>query len=237
VRYILFSISTACSLHLKGLDKMILTPRQKQISEIVRAEGPITGQHIADKLNLTRAALRSDLAILVMSGIIDARPKVGYFFIGKSTLGLLTEEVSDVLVSDIQSPPIVIQSTKSAYEAIITLFVEDVGSVYIVDENNLLVGVVSRKDLLKLATNNKGDMDTIPVVMAMTPLSKVIMAYPDTPVSSAARKVIDNQIDSLPVVRCLDEKKKHYEVVGRITKTNFTRLFVDIAEGREVGHH
>ena len=49
--------------------------------------------------------------------------------------------------------------------------------------------------------------------------------------------MIDNQIDSLPVVRCVNEKTKDYEVIGRITKTNFTRLFVDIAEGREVGHH
>ena len=80
-------------------------------------------------------------------------------------------------------------------------------------------------------------MKTIPVVMAMTPISKMVMAFPDTKVSSAARKVIDNQIDSLPVVRCVDAKIKGYKVVGRITKTNFTRLFVDIAEGREVGHH
>ena len=135
------------------------------------------------------------------------------------------------------STPVVIQNTKSAYEAIISMFVEDVGSIYVVDDKNLLVGVVSRKDLLKLATNTNGDMKTIPVVMAMTPLSKMVMAFPDTTVSSAARKVIDNQIDSLPVVRCVNEKTKDYEVIGRITKTNFTRLFVDIAEGREVGHH
>ena len=216
---------------------MNLTSRQKKISEIVRTDGPITGQNIADKLHLTRAALRSDLAILVMSGVINARPKVGYFYNGKNALVLLTEEVSDILVSDIQSPPVVIQNSKSAYEAIITLFVEDVGSIYVVDENNFLVGVVSRKDLLKLTTNNRGDMKAVPVVVAMTPLSKLIMAFPDTPVSSAARKVIDNQIDSLPVVRCVNEKKKHYEVIGRITKTNFTHLFTDIAEGREVSHH
>ena len=216
---------------------MGLTARQKRISEIVRVGGPITGQHIADKLSVTRAALRSDLAILVMSGIIDARPKVGYFFTGKSTLGLLTEEISDILVSDIQSTPVVIKNTQSAYEAIISMFVEDVGSVYVVDERNLLVGVVSRKDLLKLATNSNGDMKTIPVVMAMTPLAKMIMVSPDTTVAGAARKVIDNQIDSLPVVKCVDEKTKDYEVVGRITKTNFTRLFVEIAEGKEVGHH
>ena len=221
----------------KGLSKIGLTSRQKQIAEIVRVEGPITGQHIADKLRVTRAALRSDLAILVMSGIIDARPKVGYFFTGRSTLGMLTEEVSDILVSDIQSLPVVVKNTQSAYEAIISMFVEDVGSVYVVDEKNLLVGVVSRKDLLKLATNNNGDMKTIPVVMAMTPLSKMIMAFPDTTVAAAARKVIDNQIDSLPVVKCLDDQNKDFEVIGRITKTNFTRLFVDIAEGREVAYH
>jgi CBS domain-containing protein len=190
-------------------------------------------------LSVTRAALRSDLAILVMSGMIDARPKVGYFYTGRSTLGLLNEEVSDILVEDIQSTPVVIKNTQSAYEAIIRMFVEDVGSIYVVDENDLLVGVVSRKDLLKLATNNNGDMKAIPVIMAMTPLSKMVVAFPETTVSEAARKVIDNQIDSLPVVknRFQDSNAKYYEVVGRITKTNFTKLFVDIAEGREVGHH
>ena len=216
---------------------MGLTSRQKQIAEIVRVGGPITGQHIAEKLSVTRAALRSDLAILVMSGIIDARPKVGYFFTGRSTLGLLTEEISDILVSDILSTPVVIRNSKSAYEAIISMFVNDVGSVYIVDEKNLLTGVVSRKDLLKLASNYNGDMKTIPVVMAMTPLSKMVMVFPETTVAAAARKIIDNQIDSLPVVRCVDEKANDYEVIGRVTKTNFTRLFVDIAEGREVGYH
>ena len=218
---------------------MGLTSRQKQIAEIVREKGPITGRQIAEMLSVTRAALRSDLAILVMSGMIDARPKVGYFYTGRSTLGLLNEEVSDILVGDIQSTPVVIKNTQSAYEAIIRMFVEDVGSIYVVDENDLLVGVVSRKDLLKLSTNNNGDMKAIPVIMAMTPLSKMVVAFPETTVSEAARKVIDNQIDSLPVVknRFQDSNAKYYEVVGRITKTNFTKLFVDIAEGREVGHH
>ena len=91
--------------------------------------------------------------------------------------------------------------------------------------------------MLKLAANNSGDLKSVPVVMAMTPLSKMIMVTPETTVAVAARKVIDNQIDSLPVVKCVDEKQKCYEVLGRITKTNFTRLFVDIAEGRGVGYH
>ena len=67
-----------------------LSNRQKQIAEIVRLDGPITGEHIAERLNVTRAALRSDLAILVMGGILDALPNVGYFYTCKNTKTILS---------------------------------------------------------------------------------------------------------------------------------------------------
>ena len=212
-----------------------LSNRQKRIAEIVRLEGPITGEHIAQRLNVTRAALRSDLAILIMGGILDARPKVGYYYTGKNTLGMLMEEISNICVKDLQSVPSAIGNDKSAYEAIVTMFLEDVGSVFILDEAGLLAGVVSRKDLLKAAINN-ADLHSLPVVMVMTPLSKIIVANEDESVAAAARKVIDNEIDSLPVVRAVNNGKRSYEVVGRITKTNFTRLLVDLAEGKG-GHY
>lgn len=212
-----------------------LSNRQKRIAEIVRLEGPITGEHIAERLNVTRAALRSDLAILIMGGILDARPKVGYYYTGKNTLGMLMEEISNICVKDLQSVPIAIGQDKSAYEAIVTMFLEDVGSVFILDEAGLLTGVVSRKDLLKAAINN-ADLHNLPVVMVMTPLSKIVVVTEDESVASAARKVIDNEIDSLPVVRAVNVGKRSYEVVGRITKTNFTRLLVDLAEGKG-GHY
>ena len=103
------------------------------------------------------------------------------------------------------------------------------------DESGLLSGVVSRKDLLKAAINN-ADLHSLPVVMVMTPLSKIVVVNEDESVASAARKVIDNEIDSLPVVRAVNVGKRSYEVVGRITKTNFTRLLVDLAEGKG-GHY
>lgn len=96
-----------------------LSNRQKQIAEIVRLDGPITGEHIAERLNVTRAALRSDLAILVMGGILDARPKVGYFYTGKNTLGMLMEEISAITVQDLQSVPVAIKHDKSAYEQLL----------------------------------------------------------------------------------------------------------------------
>ena len=192
-----------------------LSNRQKRIAEIVRLEGPITGEHIAQRLNVTRAALRSDLAILIMGGILDARPKVGYYYTGKNTLGMLMEEISNICVKDLQSVPIAIGNDKSAYEAIVTMFLEDVGSVFILDEAGLLAGVVSRKDLLKAAINN-ADLHSLPVVMVMTPLSKIIVANEDESVAAAARKVIDNEIDSLPVVRAVNNGKRSYEVVTMV---------------------
>ena len=120
----------------KGVSIIALSNRQKRIAEIVRLEGPITGEHIAQRLNVTRAALRSDLAILIMGGILDARPKVGYYYTGKNTLGMLMEEISNICVKDLQSVPIAIGNDKSAYEAIVTMFLEDVGSVFEYNHNN-----------------------------------------------------------------------------------------------------
>ena len=112
-------------------------------------ERPITGTEIAGELGLTRAALRSDLAILTMGGILDARPRVGYFYTGKSTLGMLVEELSSITIEDIMSVPIVVSASKSAYDAVVTMFLEDVGTLFVVDGKGCLFGVISRKDLLK----------------------------------------------------------------------------------------
>lgn len=218
------------------MDVMALSSRQKRIAEIVRLEGPITGERIAERLSVTRAALRSDLAILVMGGILDARPKVGYFYTGKNTLGMLMEEISGICVGDLMSVPVAIDANKNAYEAVVTMFLEDVGSVVILDDKGLLAGIVSRKDLLKAAINNN-DLRTMPVAMVMTPLSKLIVVESEDSIAAAARKLIDNEIDSLPVVKSVDSGKRSFEVVGRITKTNFTRLLMDLAEGKGGNYH
>lgn len=65
----------------------------------------------------------------------------------------------------------------------------------------------------------------------------MVMVTSEESVAAAARKVIDNEIDGLPVVRCVDEATRSYEITGRITKTNFTRLLVDIAEGKGGNDH
>ena len=72
-----------------------LNPRQLKIIDIVKENEPITSESIASILNVTRATLRSDLAILTMTGILDARPKVGYFYSGISGASLVGNKIKD----------------------------------------------------------------------------------------------------------------------------------------------
>lgn len=167
-----------------------------------------------------------------MSGIIDARPKVGYFYTGKNTFSMLTEEIARFKVRDIQSVPVVVQENTSAYDVIVTMFLEDVGTVFVVEAGGILTGVVSRKDLLKIAMGS-GDLQKMPVKILMTPMTKLVITTQDELVLEAARKIVDNEVDSLPVVRIVEGPSgKIYEVIGRLSKTNITRLFVELGQGK-----
>ncbi|WP_066636568.1 helix-turn-helix transcriptional regulator [Desulfolucanica intricata] len=211
---------------------MELTKRQETILEIVKKNGPITGEHIADQLNLTRATLRPDLAILTMAGLLEARPRVGYFYSGKTIDRVLAEKIHGVPVSDIKSVPIVVSEQCSVYDAVVTMFIEDVGTLFVVTEGGLLEGVVSRKDLLKITLGGQ-DIHKLPVGVVMTRMPNVIMVDLDDSVWLAAHKMITHEVDALPVVRKITTKKglEGCEVVGRISKTNIVRFFVELGEG------
>lgn len=199
---------------------------------MVKDSGPMTGEHIAEHLGVSRAALRPDLAILIMSGVLDARPKVGYYYTGKGAFSMLTEEMSRYKVRDIQSVPVVVTATASAYDTIVTMFLEDVGTVFVVEPGGVLRGVVSRKDLLKVAMGNR-DLQKVPVKVLMTGMAKMLMTDPEESVLTAAKKLVDGEIDGLPVVRSIGSgDEKTYEVVGRLTKTNITRLLVEMGQGK-----
>jgi DeoR family transcriptional regulator, catabolite repression regulator len=205
-----------------------LNKRQEHILQIVKENGPITGEHIADRLNLTRATLRPDLAILTMAGYLDARPRVGYFYTGKSGTQLLTENLKKLYVRDYQSIPVVVSENVSVYDAICTMFLEDVGTLFVVDQSSLLTGVLSRKDLLR-ASIGKQELTTLPVHIIMTRMPNVTMCRKDDLLIDVAHKLIDKQIDALPVVR---DSERGFEVLGRITKTNLTKAFVALADGK-----
>ncbi|OUM84297.1 helix-turn-helix transcriptional regulator [Caldibacillus debilis] len=209
------------------VSKIELNKRQEQILEIVKKHGPITGEHIAEMLQLTRATLRPDLAILTMAGFLDARPRVGYFYTGKNRTQLLGESIKKMKVKDFQSLPVVVKDRVSVYDAICTMFLEDVGTLFVVDDASLLAGVVSRKDLLRASIGNQ-DLNKIPVNIIMTRMPNIAMCRKEDSLYEIAKLLIEKQIDAVPVVK---EKGDGYEVIGRVTKTNITKAFVSLLDG------
>jgi DeoR family transcriptional regulator, catabolite repression regulator len=206
--------------------KIELTKRQEHIIQIVKDNGPITGESIAEQLNLTRATLRPDLSILTMAGYLDARPRVGYFYTGKSGTQLLTENLQKIIVKDYNSIPVIVKENVSVYDAICTMFLEDVGTLFVVDQNSLLVGVLSRKDLLR-ASIGKQELTALPINIIMTRMPNITMCEMEDSLVDVAKLLIDKQIDALPVVR---QSEKGFEVIGRITKTNITKAFVALGD-------
>ena len=206
-----------------------LNPRQLKIIDIVKENEPITSESIASILNVTRATLRSDLAILTMTGLLDARPKVGYFYSGINGASLVGNKIKDKKLKDIMSMPVVIKQDTNIYDSIVTMFLSDVGSVFIIDENENLCGIVSRKDLLK-ATIGSADINKMPVGMIMTRTPNVITANKEDDVVLAAKKIIEHEVDSIPVVEINEEDTNQIKVIGRLSKTNITKLFLEIAD-------
>ena len=205
---------------------MKLSKRQEQIAQIVREEGPVTGSAIAEHLEVTRSALRSDLSVLTMLGVLDARPNVGYYYVGLSKETQTAERLKSFLVSDVLSQAVVVSGETSLYDTIVTIFTEDVGTILVCDDS-YLVGVVSRKDLLR-ASMGQTDSHAMPISMIMTPVSKVITVEPTNTLVEAAQKLIDYEVDCLPVVVREDVgNKKRLKVVGRVSKTTVAKVFLE----------
>lgn len=201
--------------------------RQKSIVSIVKEKEPITGEKIAEVLKVTRAAIRSDLVVLTMIGVLDAKPKVGYFYAGRKESNSEYNLYKDMKVSDIMGIPHMAHQKDSVYDVIVQIFMEDSGGVFILDESDYLCGLVSRKDLLK-ATIGSGDLSKIPIGMIMTRVPNISTVSEDEYVLSAAEKLVAREVDSLPVVEQLENGKM--KVIGKLSKTIITKLFLDIKE-------
>ena len=206
---------------------MKFSERQTEIIEIVRDEGPITGDEIAEKLGLSRATIRSDLSVLTMINILGARTKFGYFYTGKSILSQLSDDLKKLKLRDYMSLPFSCDQKTSVYDVVVGLFMEDLSSMFITD-GGYLAGIVSRKDLIRFMIGD-ADIKKTPISVIMTRMPNVFYVDIDDTVYKAANLIVSKGIDSLPVVEV--KNNKDLEVVGRFTKTNVTRLFVDVCDG------
>lgn len=206
-----------------------LSPRQEQIIELVKEYQPITSEQLAEKLNVTRAALRPELSALTMTGVLEAKPKVGYIFSQKPSYSLIHDFVRNIKVEAIMSKPVVVEESSMVYDAIVHLFLNDVGTMF-VESNGALTGAVSRKDFIKMAMGGT-NMHKVPVGMIMTRMPNIIYVTKEDNAYTAAQKIIEHEVDCLPVLeKTSTETKDIFKIVGKVSKTNITKLFVAMGE-------
>ena len=198
---------------------MELTERQRRILMMLREKSLLSGDEIAQNLNVTKSALRTDFSILTGLKLITAKQNKGYIY----------NEYIIKKVRDYMSPQNSINIKTSVYDAIIHLFNFDLGTLIVV-ENEKLVGIISRKDLLKAALNAK-NIEKIPVSMIMTRMPNIVHCFEDDNIMEAIEKLIKHEIDSLPVLR---KEKGKLSLVGRFTKTNVTKLFYQELKNKSI---
>lgn len=206
---------------------MNLSKRQSEIIELVKVNQPITGDEIAEKIGVSRATIRPDLAVLTILSILGARPNVGYFYKGTSEISLVKDRIANLKVEDYMSFPFVMDEKSSVYDVIVGLFLEDVSSVYITNGGSL-TGVVSRKDLIRTTIGGM-DLNKTPISLVMTRMPNIVTIGPDDSVFEGARLIDERGIDGVPVVEV--EENGDISVVGRFTKTNVNRIFVEFCKG------
>lgn len=209
---------------------MKLSDRQEEIIRIVKEGQPVTSEALAEQLGVTRAALRADLAVLTMTGILDARPKVGYVYSDKPKGSMLLDYINEIKVSEIMSKPCIINENTMVYDAIVYLFLNDIGTVF-VENNGILVGAVSRKDFLKISIGGT-DIHKVPVGIIMTRMPNIICGKAEDSVYDLAKKIIEHEIDSIPIVEEIEveDGKEQYKIIGKVSKTNITKLFVKMGK-------
>lgn len=142
----------------------------------------------------------------------------------------VTESMMNLKVKDFQSVPVVVSENMTVYDAICHMFLEDVGTLFVVDDHSHLQGVLSRKDLLRTSIGTQA-ITKIPVHIIMTRMPNIVYCKKSDSLILAAKKLIDRQVDSLPVV---NGKEDGLEIVGRLTKTNITKAFISLAETHEL---
>ncbi|EPD07246.1 CBS domain-containing protein [Lacticaseibacillus paracasei subsp. paracasei Lpp70] len=198
-----------------------LTQRQNKIIQLLKAESPMTGETLATKLNISLATIRADLRLLTTIGILDARPKVGYAYQGENLLQMDSQKFFQNTIAAILLPPTEIKLTTSMEEAVTKLFLADVGSLYVLDDDGALVGLISRKDLLRASFTNRDT--TLPASIVMTRMPNVITVTADTSIIAASKLLLKHNVDSLPVVQNAGDT----HVIGKITKNRIFKYLIE----------
>jgi acetoin utilization protein AcuB len=137
----------------------------------------------------------------------------------------------------IQKNPVTISPEASFYEARNLIHEKGVRHLPVVDKNNMLVGIVTDRDIREAAPSDATLLSVqelnyllgkLKVSSFMTPKDKLVTITPDTLIEEAAQLMHDNKIGCLPVI----EQGKLY---GIFTETDALDHLVDIFGFKQKG--
>lgn len=203
---------------------MKLTDRQEQIIQIVKKDEPISGDKIAKSLGLTKSTLRTDLGVLSMTGILEAKPKVGYIYSGAQITDFFRNQLFTIPIKNVMKPPVIIDYKQKVKDAVTNMFMHDVGTIFVTDSTQALSGVVSRKDLLRsLAV---GDSSETPVAVVMSRMPNIWTVTEDMSLYQGIRLLVSHQIESVPVVEQENTKK----IIGKFSKSTVLNAIIEMSE-------
>ena len=92
---------------------------------------------------------------------------------------------------------VTISDKKTVYDAICTLVSEKIGSVLVTDSDGQIVGILTERDILRLAHSRLEEMKTIPVAEVMT--RRLFVASPVDDVEEIKRLMTEKRIRHVPV--------------------------------------
>ena len=66
----------------------------------------------------------------------------------------------------------------------------------------------------------------------MTRMPNIVCGASEDSAYDMAKKIIEHEIDSIPIVEKVrvEQGKKQYKIIGKVSKTNITRLFVQMGK-------
>lgn len=114
--------------------------------------------------------------------------------------------------------PITIRGDTDYWEASGIMQEKDLHHIPVVDEDEKVVGIFTRRDL-KMAAMHFGEAH---VEVSKVMHSPVVTIAPDEPLAEAAQQMVDNRIGGLPVVDA------NGQIVGILTETDLLRALIDL---------
>ena len=126
-----------------------------------------------------------------------------------------------MLVSDYMSTsPVTIREDANYRTAFEIMKEQDLHHIPVANIDNDVVGILSRRDLQLAASHYQ----EAPVEVSEVMHKRVIMIEPDASLATAAARMMENRIGSLPV------SKNGRQAIGMITETDLLRALITLLE-------